>query len=82
MGFVEQYSGGSCRGHRGTGTGTLTYTVPTTAGLEHVTAILSVTRTASVVRAEVRSPEAHFSGVGLALFRQGNCFLRPCGRSR
>jgi hypothetical protein len=75
MGFVEQYTAGNCSGH--TGKGTLSYSVPTTAGLQHVTGMLSVSRTASVVRAEVRSADTHFSGIGVALFRQGNCFLTP-----
>lgn len=75
MGFVETDTGGTCRGH--VGTGTLSITLPTSAGVEHIAGTLGVKRTALIVRAEVRAPELHFSGVGLVAFRQGNCFLTP-----
>ena len=75
VGVDETYTGGSCTSH--VGTGTVSITIPTTAGVKHVVGDLTVRRTALVVRPEVRFPNARFSSIGVSIPRQGNCVATP-----
>ena len=75
MGFDEQHSGGTCRGH--IGSGPLRVTVPTTGGTKRLDGTLFAQRNAFVVRADVRFPGMRFTGIGAAIFRNGTCFVTP-----
>ncbi|MDQ3677008.1 MAG: hypothetical protein M3401_09430 [Actinomycetota bacterium] len=57
--------------------GTMYINVPTTAGDKDMEGALTVQRTALVVRPEARFPDARFSGVGVVVPTQGNCFATP-----
>lgn len=73
MGFEETHTGGTCRGH--VGSGPLSVTIPTTGGVKHLEGTLFAQRNGPVVRADVRFPGARFKGVGAAIFRSGTCFV-------
>lgn len=77
-GFDMPYSGATCASEKSSGT--VSVTVPTTAGDQHLVGALTVWRTALAFRAEVQLAGMHFSGVGVDIPRQGNCFLTPLRR--
>lgn len=75
LGVHQNHSGATCRSV--IGTGTVGVTLPTAAGRRHMVGALSVRRTALVVRVIVRFPDAHYSGAGVTIPTQGNCFVSP-----
>jgi hypothetical protein len=74
-GLDESYTGGSCLGHLGVGT--VSVTIPTTAGSVHMAGAAISRRTGLAVTAEAAFPEGRFSGAGVALPTQGTCVLSP-----
>jgi hypothetical protein len=75
IGIEEAYADGTCTSH--TGSGTVSVTIPTTAGIQHLSGALTERRTALVLRADVQFPGGHFSGIGIVLPTVGNCFVTP-----
>ena len=75
LGFVERHTGGTCRGHRGTGRVHLI--IPTTAGSTDLVGALSVRRTGLTVRVTVRFPRLRYSGNGVVFPRLGDCMTSP-----
>lgn len=77
LGFVEQHTSGSCRGH--TGTGRVHLVIPTTAGSTHLYGALAVRRSGLTVRVKVRFPGVRYSGNGV-IFPKGDCASAPLER--
>jgi hypothetical protein len=75
VGLDETYVRGDCLAH--VGTGTVRISVPTTAGIKHLTGAATSRRTALGLRAEARFPGARFTGVGVAIPTKGDCVLTP-----
>ena len=75
MGFVEQHTAGTCRGH--VGTGRVHLIIPTTAGNKDMVGRLAVRRTALTVRVTVRFPGLRFRGNGVIFPRLGDCSSTP-----
>ena len=75
LGFVQRYTGGSCRGH--VGTGKLHLVIPTAAGNVDTVGTLAVRRTALTVRVKVRFPGLRYSGNGVIFPRLGDCASTP-----
>jgi hypothetical protein len=75
MGIRYAYSRGTCVAH--VGSGTVSFSIPTTAGTKHMTGALTVRRIALVIHAEARFPTARFSGIGHPIPTQGTCLTTP-----
>ncbi|MDQ3678372.1 MAG: hypothetical protein M3401_16500 [Actinomycetota bacterium] len=75
MGIDETYTHVTCLSS--VISGTIRISVPTTAGIKHMVGALTVKRTALVVQPEARFPRARFSGIGIVVPTQGNCFVTP-----
>jgi hypothetical protein len=75
MGVHYAYSRGTCVAH--VGSGTVTFTIPTTAGTKHMTGAVTVRRIGLVILAEVRFPTARFTGIGHPIPLQGTCLTTP-----
>lgn len=80
LGFVEQHSGGTCRGHAGTGR--VHVVIPTAAGSKDLVGTLVVRRTALSVRVKVRFPGLRYSGNGVVFPRLGDCSSTPLTQIR
>lgn len=74
-GFDLTYTASTCAAQ--SSAGTVRVTIPTTAGNRHVVAALTVRSTALALRVEARSEDHHYSGVGVVIPLQGNCFFTP-----
>ncbi len=74
-GFDMPYNGATCASEKSSGT--VSGTIPTTAGSKHFVGALTVWRTALAFRVEAQFPGMHFSGAGVDIPRQGNCILTP-----
>jgi hypothetical protein len=78
VGVHYTYSRGSCLAHLGAGT--VTFSVPTTAGTKHMTGAVTVRRVALVILAEVRFPTARIRAVGVPVPTQDTCVTSPLRR--
>jgi hypothetical protein len=74
-GIHYAYTQGSCTGH--IGLGTVSVSIPTTGGIKHLEGTLHVKRTALVVQAVADFPGAGFTGLGVVIPTQGTCLLTP-----
>jgi hypothetical protein len=79
-GILYAYSNGTCLAH--VGLGTATWTIPSEAGLKHMTGTLSVHRFGLGILAEVRFPDARFHVTGALVPLEGNCVLTPLRKVR
>jgi hypothetical protein len=79
VGVDETYTG-ACLSH--VGTGTVRIIVPTTAGTKDIVGALTVRRTALVVRPSVQFSGMRYSGIGISIPMEGNCFVTPLRRAR
>lgn len=79
IGYDMAHTGASCASENGSGT--VRATIPTTAGPKHAVGALTVRRTALAIRADVRFPGLRYSGVGVAIPKQGMCPLIPMRRA-
>jgi hypothetical protein len=75
IGIDETYTNATCTSH--VGSGTVSVTIPTTAGIQHLSGALTERRTALVLTADVRFPGGRFSGIGIVIPTLGNCLLTP-----
>ena len=75
LGFVERHTGGTCRGH--TGTGRVHLIIPTSQGTKDMYGALVVRRTGLTVRARVRFAGVRYSGNGVIFPRLGDCASIP-----
>ena len=80
LGFVEKHTGGTCRGH--TGTGKVHLIIPTTAGSQDMVGTLAVRRTGLTVRVRVRFPGMRYSGNGVIFPNLGDCTSTPLLQSK
>jgi hypothetical protein len=70
--------GSTCLSH--TGSGTVRFTLPTTAGTKHMVGALTVRRAALVLSAQAQFPAARLSGIGVVVPAAGSCMLTPLRR--
>lgn len=70
--------GSTCLSH--TGSGTVRFTLPTTAGTKHVVGALTVRRAALVLSAKAQFPGARMSGIGVVVPPADSCVLKPLRR--
>lgn len=75
IGIDETYTHATCTSH--VGSGTVSVTIPTTAGIQHLSGALTERRSALVLRADVRFSGGRFSGIGSVIPTLGNCFVTP-----
>lgn len=75
LGLVEHHTGGTCRGH--IGTGRVHLIIPTTGGSKDMVGTLSVRRTALTVHATVRFRGVRYRGNGVIFPRLGDCASTP-----
>lgn len=75
LGVEQTHDGATCQS--ATGTGTVSVTLPTTAGDRHLIGKLSVRRTGLAVSVNVRFPGARYHGSGVAIPQVGNCVVTP-----
>jgi hypothetical protein len=76
---VEEGYTGACVSH--SGTGTVRVMLPTTGGMKDMTGARTIKRTGLVVHPEVRFPGARYSGIGVSIPKEGNCFVTPLRRA-
>jgi len=80
MGIYENYTTVTCPSS--VIQGTISITVPTTDGIKHLNGALHVRRTALVVQPEAQFDGGErFSGIGVVVPIQGDCFLAPMRRA-
>jgi hypothetical protein len=80
VGVSYVYSNGSCVAHMGLGTAN--WTVPTEAGLKHLTGTLKIRRTVLSVLAEADFPSARADLAGVLIPLEGDCVLTPLSKVR
>ena len=78
VGFDATYNDATCAAE--SSSGTVTVTIPTTVGDQHLVGSLTVRRTALGIRAEAQFDGSHYSGAGFAIPLQGNCLVTPLQR--
>jgi hypothetical protein len=74
-GYEMPYTAATCAAE--SSSGTVSITIPTTAGREHFVGALSVRRTALAFTVDARFPGMRLSAVGVAIPLQGTCVLTP-----
>ncbi|MDX6690944.1 MAG: hypothetical protein QOG15_2401 [Solirubrobacteraceae bacterium] len=79
MGISENYTNVTCPSS--VIKGTINVSIPTTAGLQRMAGELTVQRTLLAVQPQAEFPNAHFSGIGVIIPTQGNCFVTPLRKS-
>lgn len=79
VGFDETYSDANCTSDRSAGT--VSVTIPTMAGPQHLVGALTARRTALALLLEIDFPQAHYSGTGIVIPTLGNCLLTPLRRA-
>jgi len=79
IGFDSTYTEGSCAAE--TASGTVRATIPTAAGDQHLVGALAVQRTALTIRAQVKFGGFQYTGIGVAIPKEGTCFLTPLRRA-
>jgi len=75
IGFDMPYKAATCAAE--TGSGSTRATIPTTGGDQHLVGALAVRRTALAIRADAQFDGMRYSGIGVAIPKQGNCFITP-----
>lgn len=75
VGYEMPYSGATCLSE--TASGTVSATIPTTAGPQHFVGALSVRRTALAIVATAQFPGVRYSGTGVAIPLKGMCPITP-----
>ncbi|MCA1699730.1 MAG: hypothetical protein LC790_12835 [Actinobacteria bacterium] len=79
IGYDSTYTAGTCASE--TASGTVRATIPTAAGDQHLVGALTVQRTALAIRAQVKFGGFQYTGIGVAIPIEGNCFLTPLRRA-
>jgi hypothetical protein len=79
VGYAMAHRGASCSSEKGSGT--VSATIPTTAGAQHLVGVLTVQRTALAIRATGQFVRLRYSGVGVAIPKQGMCPVSPLRRA-
>jgi hypothetical protein len=72
---VEEHITGSCLSD--TSAGTVSVTLPTTAGIVHLAGALQAHRLGLVQFVDIAFPDARFTGMGPGAPTRGDCLLRP-----
>lgn len=75
IGYDSTYTAGACASERASGT--VRATVPTAGGDQHFVGVLTVQRTALIVRAQAQFDGFRYTGTGVAIPTRGNCFVTP-----
>ena len=70
--------GATCLSH--TGSGTVRFTLPTTAGTKHIAGALIVRRAGLVLSANAQFPGVRMNGIGVVVPAPGSCLLKPLRR--
>ena len=78
IGFDEQYTGTCASDHS---VGILRATIPTTAGVQHLTGTFTERRSLLAITVEVRFPGSRYTGIGAIVPTLGSCILSPIRRA-
>jgi hypothetical protein len=70
--------GSTCLSHKGSGT--VRFTLPTTAGTTHMVGALTVRRAGLLFSAKGQFPAARMNGIGVVAPASGNCVFTPLRR--